>query len=72
MISEFHEHFIGIEVGNKPVPAADGYFTLAHPRYQRQRLGKAREVHGTRRSARTTRASQRAGAQTKSRGNCTT
>src|SRR5258706_5803509 len=28
MISEWHEHFIGIEIGNKPVPAADGYFTL--------------------------------------------
>ncbi len=31
MISEFHEHFSGIEVGNKPVPAADGYFTLRIP-----------------------------------------
>jgi len=31
MISEFHEHFIGIEIGNKPVPAADGYFTLRVP-----------------------------------------
>ena len=31
MISEFHEHFIGIEIGNKPVPAADGYFTLRIP-----------------------------------------
>ena len=31
MISEFHEHFIGIEIGNKPVPAADGYFTLRMP-----------------------------------------
>ena len=31
MISEFHEHFIGIEVGNYPVPAADGYFTLRIP-----------------------------------------
>ena len=31
MISEFHEHFIGIEVGNYPVPVADGYFTLRLP-----------------------------------------
>jgi len=31
MISEFHEHFIGIEIGNKPVPATDGYFTLRVP-----------------------------------------
>ena len=31
MISEFHEHFIGIEIGNKPVPALDGYFTLRIP-----------------------------------------
>ncbi|MGE5217980.1 MAG: CaiB/BaiF CoA transferase family protein [Chloroflexota bacterium] len=31
MISEFHEHFIGIEIGNKPVPVADGYFTLRVP-----------------------------------------
>ena len=31
MISEFHEHFIGIEIGNKPVPAADGFFTLRVP-----------------------------------------
>ena len=31
MISEFHEHFIGIEIGNKPAPAADGYFTLRIP-----------------------------------------
>jgi crotonobetainyl-CoA:carnitine CoA-transferase CaiB-like acyl-CoA transferase len=31
MISEFHEHFIGIEIGNKPVPVADGYFTLRIP-----------------------------------------
>jgi crotonobetainyl-CoA:carnitine CoA-transferase CaiB-like acyl-CoA transferase len=31
MISELHEHFIGIEIGNKPVPVADGYFTLRIP-----------------------------------------
>jgi crotonobetainyl-CoA:carnitine CoA-transferase CaiB-like acyl-CoA transferase len=31
MISEFHEHFIGIEIGNKPVPVADGFFTLRIP-----------------------------------------
>jgi crotonobetainyl-CoA:carnitine CoA-transferase CaiB-like acyl-CoA transferase len=31
MISEFHEHFVGIEVGNSPIPAADGYFTLRIP-----------------------------------------
>jgi crotonobetainyl-CoA:carnitine CoA-transferase CaiB-like acyl-CoA transferase len=31
MISEFHEHFVGIEVGNYPIPAADGYFTLRLP-----------------------------------------
>jgi len=31
MISEFHEHFVGIEVGNYPIPAADGYFTLRIP-----------------------------------------
>jgi crotonobetainyl-CoA:carnitine CoA-transferase CaiB-like acyl-CoA transferase len=31
MISEFHEHFIGIEIGNKPVPVLDGYFTLRIP-----------------------------------------
>jgi crotonobetainyl-CoA:carnitine CoA-transferase CaiB-like acyl-CoA transferase len=31
MISEFHEHFVGIEVGNHPIPAADGYFTLRIP-----------------------------------------
>jgi crotonobetainyl-CoA:carnitine CoA-transferase CaiB-like acyl-CoA transferase len=31
MISEFHEHFSGIEVGNSPIPVADGYFTLRIP-----------------------------------------
>ncbi len=31
MISEFHEHFSGIEVGNYPIPVADGYFTLRVP-----------------------------------------
>ena len=31
MISEFHEHFSGIEVGNYPIPVADGYFTLRMP-----------------------------------------
>ncbi len=31
MISEFHEHFVGIEVGNYPIPVADGYFTLRIP-----------------------------------------
>jgi crotonobetainyl-CoA:carnitine CoA-transferase CaiB-like acyl-CoA transferase len=31
MISEFHEHFTGIEVGNHPIPVADGYFTLRIP-----------------------------------------
>jgi crotonobetainyl-CoA:carnitine CoA-transferase CaiB-like acyl-CoA transferase len=31
IISEFHEHFVGIEVGNYPIPAADGYFTLRLP-----------------------------------------
>ena len=31
MISEFHEHFVGIEIGNRPVPASDGYFTLRIP-----------------------------------------
>ena len=31
MISEFHEHFIGIEIGNKPIPVADGYFTMRVP-----------------------------------------
>jgi crotonobetainyl-CoA:carnitine CoA-transferase CaiB-like acyl-CoA transferase len=31
MISEFHEHFSGIEVGNYPIPVADGYFTLRIP-----------------------------------------
>ncbi len=31
MISEWHEHFIGIEIGNKPVPANDGFFTLRVP-----------------------------------------
>ena len=31
MISEFHEHFIGIEIGNYPIPVADGYFTFRMP-----------------------------------------
>jgi crotonobetainyl-CoA:carnitine CoA-transferase CaiB-like acyl-CoA transferase len=31
MISEFHEHFVGVEVGNYPIPVADGYFTLRIP-----------------------------------------
>jgi crotonobetainyl-CoA:carnitine CoA-transferase CaiB-like acyl-CoA transferase len=31
MISELHEHFVGIEIGNRPVPASDGYFTLRIP-----------------------------------------
>jgi crotonobetainyl-CoA:carnitine CoA-transferase CaiB-like acyl-CoA transferase len=31
MISELHEHFSGIEVGNRPIPVADGYFTLRMP-----------------------------------------
>jgi crotonobetainyl-CoA:carnitine CoA-transferase CaiB-like acyl-CoA transferase len=31
MISEFHEHFVGIEVGNYPIPTANGYFTLRVP-----------------------------------------
>src|SRR2546426_10385335 len=46
MISEFHEHFIGIEIGNKPVPAADGYFTLRIPDLSDSgwvRLGKLME-----------------------------
>jgi crotonobetainyl-CoA:carnitine CoA-transferase CaiB-like acyl-CoA transferase len=33
MISEFHEHFAGIEVGNYPIPVADGYFTLRIPEF---------------------------------------
>ncbi len=40
MISEFHEHFVGIEVGNYPVPAADGYFTLRIPEVSDSGWGK--------------------------------
>ena len=40
MISEFHEHFIGIEVGNYPVPVADGYFTLRIPDISDNRWAK--------------------------------
>src|SRR5207245_3315208 len=37
MISELHEHFIGIEVGNRPVPVADGYSTLRIPQPRHRR-----------------------------------
>ena len=71
MISEFHEHFIGIEIGNKPVPAADGYFTSAHSRSQRQRLGKAREIHGPRGSSSRTPVSRQRRRANKIAPNCT-
>jgi crotonobetainyl-CoA:carnitine CoA-transferase CaiB-like acyl-CoA transferase len=31
MISSMHEYFTGIDVGNLPVPVADGFFTLRIP-----------------------------------------
>jgi crotonobetainyl-CoA:carnitine CoA-transferase CaiB-like acyl-CoA transferase len=31
MISSMHEYFTGIDVGNLPIPVADGYFTLRIP-----------------------------------------
>ena len=31
MISSMHEYFTGINVGNSPIPVADGYFTLRIP-----------------------------------------
>jgi crotonobetainyl-CoA:carnitine CoA-transferase CaiB-like acyl-CoA transferase len=31
MISSLHEYFTGIDVGNWPIPVADGYFTLRIP-----------------------------------------
>lgn len=40
MISEFHEHFSGIEVGNYPIPVADGYFTLRMPEISDSGWGK--------------------------------
>jgi crotonobetainyl-CoA:carnitine CoA-transferase CaiB-like acyl-CoA transferase len=40
MISEFHEHFVGMEVGNTPIPAADGYFTLRIPELSDSGLAK--------------------------------
>ena len=46
MISEFHEHFIGIEIGNKPVPAADGYFTLRVPDLSDNRWAKLAKLMG--------------------------
>ncbi|HMA82353.1 MAG TPA: CoA transferase [Candidatus Binatia bacterium] len=46
MISEFHEHFIGIEIGNKPVPVADGYFTLRIPELSDSGWGKLAKFMG--------------------------
>ena len=46
MISEFHEHFIGIEVGNYPVPVADGYFTLRIPEMTDNRWAKLTKFMG--------------------------
>jgi crotonobetainyl-CoA:carnitine CoA-transferase CaiB-like acyl-CoA transferase len=46
MISEWHEHFIGIEIGNKPVPAADGYFTLRVPDLSDGRFAKLAKFMG--------------------------
>jgi crotonobetainyl-CoA:carnitine CoA-transferase CaiB-like acyl-CoA transferase len=46
MISEWHEHFIGIEIGNKPVPAADGYFTLRVPDLSDNRFAKLARFMG--------------------------
>jgi crotonobetainyl-CoA:carnitine CoA-transferase CaiB-like acyl-CoA transferase len=46
MISEFHEHFIGIEIGNKPVPAADGFFTLRVPDLSDSAWGKLSKLMG--------------------------
>jgi crotonobetainyl-CoA:carnitine CoA-transferase CaiB-like acyl-CoA transferase len=31
MISSMHEYFTGIDVGNQPIPVADGFFTLRVP-----------------------------------------
>lgn len=31
MISSLHEHFTGVQVGNRPMKVADGYFTLRVP-----------------------------------------
>lgn len=46
MISEWHEHFIGIEIGNKPVPAADGYFTLRVPELRDSGWAKLTKLMG--------------------------
>ena len=46
MISEWHEHFVGIEIGNKPVPAADGFFTLRLPDLSDNRFVKLAKFMG--------------------------
>jgi crotonobetainyl-CoA:carnitine CoA-transferase CaiB-like acyl-CoA transferase len=46
MISEFHEHFIGIEVGNYPIPVADGYFTFRMPDFNDEAWAKLARLMG--------------------------
>src|SRR5215468_4397189 len=46
MISEFHEHFIGIEVGNYPIPVADGYFTFRMPDFNDEAWAKLASLMG--------------------------
>ena len=46
MISEWHEQFTGIEIGNKPVPAADGFFTLRLPDLSDNRFAKLAKFMG--------------------------
>ena len=50
MISSMHEYFTGIDVGNQPIPVADGFFTLRVPEHQRSGLVQTRAFDGAKRS----------------------
>jgi crotonobetainyl-CoA:carnitine CoA-transferase CaiB-like acyl-CoA transferase len=46
MISSMHEYFTGIDVGNLPVPVADGFFTLRVPEISDQVWSKLAHLMG--------------------------
>ena len=46
MISSMHEYFTGIDVGNQPIPVADGFFTLRVPDISDQVWSKLAHLMG--------------------------
>jgi crotonobetainyl-CoA:carnitine CoA-transferase CaiB-like acyl-CoA transferase len=46
MISSMHEYFTGIDVGNLPIPVADGFFTLRVPEISDSVWGKLARLMG--------------------------